>query len=81
MSMGVREIQISFSVSAKEYKSPHAFKMFLGIFCHCEEIYSSQIYDCIINSNSDNLCQQVYENKQTYTWWNEQNYTASWKEL
>lgn len=54
---------------------------FFGEATSSKEIYGSLIYDCIIPSNVDNLCQQVHENKQTYSWRNEENYTAFWKDL
>lgn len=38
---------------------------FFGEATLSEEIYSSPIYNCIIPSNWDNLCQHVHENKHT----------------
>lgn len=49
--------------------TPHIYKkMSVNIFGEAtsfKEIYGSLIYNCIIPSNWDNLCQQVHENMQT----------------
>lgn len=71
MSICIRQFQKSFSSIPPEIQLHTYIKMlpvnFFGEATSSKEIYGSLIYDCIIPSNWDNLCQQVHENKQTYS--------------